>query len=445
MNQIGFGVGGFGIALVYIMIGQLLFYFYTEFYGLTPAAAGGIIAIATFWDALVDPIMAWIVARTKTSIGRYRPYLIYGSLPMSLVFVSMFWRPDVAWIEAGALALITHMLFRTAYQVVYMPYTAMVTQLSRDADERSDLEAWRAWFLAVGILFVSFFGLTLVDVFGQGDDRRGFLWLALLIGLLSAASITFTGLVTKEADARVIEENDTTSPLTAIKHLARNRAFLVAVAGSMLCGIAITMFNKVMVDFFHYDLGDRSAARFALSASSAAGLIVSPFWAYLARKTGKRVAWTSGAALAATAAALAFFLDPRSVPVLCAIFFFFGAGLQAYLIIQFAAAADSVDYGEWKTGQRVEALGFGVIVFANKTSLAIGAALVGYMLTWFGFVPGQTQSPETLDGMRATMLLTPAFTLTLCVIVVSFFPVSTALHRRIQRELDERRAAQRQA
>lgn len=436
LNRAGFGVGGFGIALSYMTIGQLLFYFYTEVFHLTAAQAGGIIAVATFWDAIVDPIMAWIISRTNTSIGRYRPYLIVGAVPMSVTFVLMFLKPDIPGVSVAAFALVTHLMFRTAYQVIYMPYTAMVTRLTSDADERSDLEAWRAWFLALGILFVSFFGLVIVDWAGQGDDYVGFLWLAVIVAILSSASIMFSGIATSEDASVAQESSDVSSVIRALSLLLRNRPFLIVLASSMLCGIAITMFNKVTVDFFHYHIGDRSSARYALSASSLAGLLVSPLWAMMSRRTGKRLTWMAGSALAATAAVLIFVADPKAVPILCFLYFCVGAGLQAYLIIQFAAAADTVDFGEWRTGERVEALLFGMMVFANKTSLAIGAALVGLFLTWAGFVPGSEQGSATLTGLRATMLLMPALTLSASVIVVSFFPISTLLHRKIRQDLE---------
>ena len=224
-NKLGFGVGGFGIALLYITLGQLLFYFYTEVYGFSALLAGNIIAFATLWDAIVDPVMAWVVSKTNTKFGRYRPYLIYGALPMSLLFISMFYRPTWLTGDIALIAFLTHILFRTAYTTIYMPYTAMVTRLSDDAHERSDLEAWRSWFLALGIFLVSFFGLGIVDHFGAGDDERGFLVLALIVASLSFVAILFTGLVTRELEIEAHDEDDESNFIHAISLLLQNRPF----------------------------------------------------------------------------------------------------------------------------------------------------------------------------------------------------------------------------
>ena len=128
-------------------------------------------------------------------------------------------------------------------------------------------------------------------------------------------------------------------------------------------------------------------------------------------------------------------LDPQELWALVILYFLVGAGLQAFLILQFAAAADAADFGHWKTGKRVEALLFGIMIFLNKAALALGAALIGVILTATGFVPGQVQSDGAILGIRATTYLIPAISLVIGAFFVFRFPISAEFHKQIRSDI----------
>ncbi|MEM7569764.1 MAG: glycoside-pentoside-hexuronide (GPH):cation symporter [Pseudomonadota bacterium] len=429
-GRVGYGVGISGLWMVFMTTAFYLLYFYTDVIGLSPSQAGLIIFIATMWDGITDPLMGWLASRTRTRWGQYRPFLILGALPLSIAFVLMFARPEWAAGQLFLYALATQLLFRTAFTVVYIPYTALIARLSKDADERASIAGVKSFFVSVGTLTVSFFGLPLVRDFGGGDDLKGFFLTALLFSGLSAITLLLCGTVTRETGIEGSTGRcDTSSPLEAIRATLKNPAFLIVFLGVIIFTGCYTTLNKTTVYFFQYNLGSRENARWALSAISLAGLISPFFWVKVTHWTSKRATWMIGCFVAAAALASLYVTMPKSLAVITALYFVTGCGIQAFLTTFYAMTADAVDYGEFLTGVRVEAMGFGFLSFANKTSLAIGGGLLGWLLGQIGYVAGAEQNPQTLEGIRSILVFIPAGGFVLSAAVIAFFPVSTQRHK----------------
>jgi len=429
-GRVGYGVGISGLWMVFMTAAFYLLYFYTDVVGLSPSQAGLIIFIATMWDGVTDPLMGWLASRTRSRWGQYRPFLILGAVPLSIAFVFMFALPDWALGQLFLYALFTHLVFRTAFTVVYIPYTALIARLSSDADERASIASVKAFFVSFGTLTVSFFGLPLVRDFGGGDDLKGFFFTALLFSCLSAFTLLVCGLVTRETQiSGHAAQSDTSSPIEALQATLKNRAFLIVFLGVIIFTGCYATLNKTTVYFFQYDLGSRENARWALSAISLAGLISPFFWLKITHKTSKRAAWIWGCCIAAAALIYLYVARPQSLVEITVIYFITGCGIQAFLMTFYAMTADAIDYGEYLTGVRVEAMGFGFLSFANKASLAIGGGLLGWLLGEIGYTAGAVQSQETLDGIRKTLVFIPAGGFLLSAAVIAFFPVSTERHK----------------
>jgi GPH family glycoside/pentoside/hexuronide:cation symporter len=419
--RFAFGVGGFGVSLVYASMGVLLLYFYTHVYGLTPAQAGTTIFVAALCDAVLDPLVGWIVSRTDTRFGRYRPFLIFGSIPMSLAFVAIFVVPPAEPEWRMVLAVCSLATFRGMFQFIYMPYSAMIARLSKDSDERAYIEGWRAWFTSAGSLLISFGGLSLALYFGDGDPHRGFVALAILIGVLSAISFMTCGCLSREIDQGHAQP-DVSSPREVIRLLRHNRPFWVVVGASFATQVAYAMLLHASVLYFGKSEGHPEYARWTLAAMTSAGLVASFAWPRVSARHGKRFAWMAGSILAAAALGAMYLLQPHSLLVYAAFFFLVGCGFQAGFIMMFAATADAIDYGEWKTGRRAEAVSFALLTFVIKASLAIGGGAVGWLFSAAGLGKSEADDAEVVQGMRAVFFIVPAV----------LFLVSAAIAQRLQ-------------
>jgi GPH family glycoside/pentoside/hexuronide:cation symporter len=117
--------------------------YYTDVLGLAPATAGWIFAAALAWDAVTDPVMGYIASRTRTRWGRYRPYLLFGAVPLAASWALIFLPTGFTGTALTLFALAAHMLFRTCYTVVSMPYVSLSAVMTSDSHERGVLAGFR--------------------------------------------------------------------------------------------------------------------------------------------------------------------------------------------------------------------------------------------------------------------------------------------------------------
>ncbi len=440
-GRIGYATGIYGVFLAWMMVGLYLLYFYTDVMGLSPAQAGLVFFLASMWDGVTDPVMGWLIEKTRTRWGKYRPYLLLAAVPFAGSFAAVFYVPDLSGQNLFLWALVLHITFRTFYTAVYIPYTGLIARLSTDADERASIAGVKSVFISLASISVSFFGLPAVTYFGGEDEARGFLRVALLCAAAGVVALWVCFLFTRERVPAVIKGH-TGPPLSdTIKGLVQNRAFMLIFVGVLLFTGCYTILNKTIVYVFKYDLGDRDAARWALSAIALAGILSPGIWVPVTHWTSKKAVWIIGCLLASAGLTAIYVFEIRAIFPMVALLFVSGCGIHAFLMTFYAMVADSADYGEWRTGQRVEAPLFGLVSLANKTSLAVGTWALAGLLEGVGFVANVDQSPETLSGMRLVMTIIPMLGFLASAVVIVFFPFNAEQHGKMIRDIAERKAA----
>jgi GPH family glycoside/pentoside/hexuronide:cation symporter len=393
---------------------------------------------------VTDPLMGWVNDRVRTRWGRYRPWLLFATPAFVMSFIAMFSKPELAEpATVYAVALLLHLVFRTFYTAVYMPYTSMIAALSTNAKERASLGGVKSVFTAFAGLSISFFALDAVEWIGQGDDAWGFQMLAVILGIVATAAIWLCFASTREPPL-VEHAGGSAPPLgMTIRALSSNRAFWLIFFGVIAFTGCYTMINKAIVYDSQWNLGDRTLAKYSLTAISLAGILSPLLWVPVSRATSKRVVWIAGCLLAAAALAAVYALPQLGLWARTAIFFLAGCGISAVLMTFFAALADAADYGEWRSGVRVEALLFGLVSFANKVSLGVGAWALGVGLDSAGYRSGKevsAQTPEALSAITTWMTIVPAAGFLLSAVIIAFFPVSNKVHANIESDLMARRA-----
>ncbi len=441
-GKIGYATGIYGVFLAWMMLSFYLLYFYTDVLGLSPTQAGLIFFLASMWDGVTDPVMGWLIEKTRTRWGKYRPYLLLAAIPFSASFAALWYAPDLTGGNLFVWALVLHIVFRTCYTAIYIPYTGLIARLSTDANERASIAGVKSVFISLASLSISFFGLPAVTYFGGEQEAVGFLRVALVCATLAILALWICFACTHE---RVTPEAERRPPVKAsdmIKALVANRAFLLIFLGVLLFTGCYSILNKSIVYLFKYDIGDRDAARWALSAIAIAGILSPAFWVPIAHRTSKKFVWIAGCFTASAGLLTIYFADLRSVPAMVGVLFVSGVGIHGFLMTFYAMVADSADYGEWKSHHRVEAPLFGLVSLANKTSLAVGTWVLALLLEQIGFVANVDQSAETLTGMRQIMTLVPVVGFLASAVVILFFPFNTREHQQMVREIADRRGQQ---
>ena len=432
-TRLGYGVGDFGFNLFFTTASLYLIFYYTDVVGLSPSAAGWVFAVALMWDAVFDPYMGYLANRTRTRWGRYRPYLLFGGIPLALSWALMFLPVPLEGTALLLFAIATHMLFRTLYAVVSMPFLALSATMTGDAQERGVLASLRMVAATMCGLFVAFSTLKFVAAFGGG--REGFFWTALLYGGLASLVFLIVFATARETAPADHEKHPTIPDMVAM--LRKNRAFWI-VCGAMLAGaIGGTMFSKTLPYYCKYVLGREDLIPLALTALTAAIALSMPLWTAVMKRTSKRVMWICGALIAVTGF-LGLYLLPVSTGLFLPLIAMIGLGTGATYLGFWSMMPGTVEYGEFRTGIRSEGAVFGFVSLIQKAALGIAAAILGELLGLFGYQANQAQSVQTLDALRAIMLIGGGTFALIGVSVIAFYPLHAQLHARLRRVIEWR-------
>jgi glycoside/pentoside/hexuronide:cation symporter, GPH family len=432
--RLGYSVGDFGFNLFFTTASLYLLFYYTDVLGLSPATAGWVFAAALIWDAVFDPIMGYIATKTRTRWGRYRPYLLFGSVPLALSWMLMFLPVGFEGTALAVFAAATHVLFRSCYAVVSMPYLALSAVMTSSSNERGILASLRMLAAATCGLLCAFFTLKLVALLGGG--REGFFHVSMIY---SAVACVMFAIVFRTVHEEAVSPDEPAPNLRQTLMMIRtNRAFWIVCSAMLLGGIGGTVANKMLPYYFKYGLNREDLIGPALGASALAIMISIPVWSWVMKRWSKRSMWMAGMVIGVIGYSLFWFApaDPKFlIPVLMVMGFGGGAGYIGF----WAMMPDTVEYGEWRSGFRSEGGIFGIVTLIQKAVLGLAAAALGELLGAIGYVANQAQSAETVWNMKAIMIIGPAGLATATAVVIGFYPLSAQLHARLVRVLEYRR------
>lgn len=436
-TKLGFGAGDVANNLYFTTASLYLLYYYTEVLGLSPAVAGWIFAAALGWDAIADPIMGYIASRTRSRWGRYRPYLLFGAVPLAASWVLIFVPTGLNGWALILFALAAHMIFRTVYTIVGMPYLSLTAAMTADSRERGTLAAFRMVGATACGLFVAFSTLKLAEMLGHGDAMRGFLITAVLYGVIATALLFWTFATSFE---RAEPENSAPLPdrKAMVAMLIANRPLQLIALWLLANSMAGTMFGKTLPYLLKYDLGRTDLIGPALGAMTAAAMVSIPIWAAIAKRTSKRTITIAGACVGLSGYVLFLATPPVAGPVLFATLAWIGFGAGAGYLAFWSMVPDTVEFGQFATGTRAEGVVFGIIAFVQKAALGLSVGILGELLSLIGYTPNTTQSPETLGDMRMLMTLGPIVMLAIGIIAIRFYVIDAKLHGRLVRALRRR-------
>ena len=183
--RLGYGVGDMGFNLFFTTASLFLLLYYTDVAGLPPATAGWIMAAALVWDAVTDPAMGYLASRTRSRWGRYRPWILFGTVPLAASWALIFLPTGFTGFALTLWALAAQVLFRTFYTIVSLPYVSLSAAMTTDSRERGLLAAIRMLSATAAGLGIALATLPLVDRLGGGDEALGFFRVAILYSVLA--------------------------------------------------------------------------------------------------------------------------------------------------------------------------------------------------------------------------------------------------------------------
>lgn len=435
--KLGFGAGDFAINIYWQGVSLFLLFFYTDMLGISPAVAGLLYLIAMVWDGISDPVMGALANHARSRWGRYRPFLLFGSVPLAVSFALLFFKPDLGPTAMVVYALIVGLLFRTCYTVVSIPYSSLSARITNDSLERSQIAGFRMVFAAAGGLTVSFFGLTAIQNFSTADPAAGFTYAAVLGGIAATAILALCFTLVKEPPLEAETGEQFGENLRAVVRAVRhNTPFWLVFFSILIISVSTTMLGKNILYYFKYDLEMEAEARWALLVLAGSWILFVPFWVVVTKWTSKRHVWLIGAALSSAALFVFYLNDTRDLQLILLNLVFVSFGTACFGVTFWSMVPDTVEYGQWRTGVRSESFVFGFVSLAQKVALGIGAGLLGLLLGAVGFEANVAQSDATLDGIKAIMTLIPMIGILLSAVLIYFYPIDQAMHAQLVAEIE---------
>jgi GPH family glycoside/pentoside/hexuronide:cation symporter len=435
-QKIGFGLGDFANNLYWQSVSFFLLFFYTESIGLSAAEAGVIYLIASLFDGVTDPIIGLIADRTKGRFGKYRGYILFGALPLALSFIAMFFIPSVEGILLLTYVLLSHLFFRLAYTLVSVPYTSMSASMTHDSVERSSLAGYRMFFATLAGILVAFFMQPLVAHFDDFiEPQSGFLTVAILVAIFSTFLYPIVVCSVQDTNNYNDAQSGRLSNLQTFEALLRNKAFWIAAACVLISVTGTTILNKSILYYFKYVLNQEGAARYAMASMAAIGFVAIPIWLQLAKQFSKKFTWIASCyvILISIAVFWIYSVDTVLLMTIWLIAFHFGAIGISFTF--WALLPDTVEYGEYVSGVRIESLLFGLAQFFLKAALGLGAGLFGWLLESIGFVSNTEQSIQVKSGLVLIMITGPAIFVISSLLLMTRYPNQHGSHEDILRKL----------
>ncbi|WP_127956649.1 MFS transporter [Serratia microhaemolytica] len=439
-EKFAYGIGDFGSNLM-LCIGTLyLLKFYTDVLGL-PAAYGGVIfLIAKFFTSFTD-ILTGVLLDSRRNIGpkgKFRPFILYASLPVALVAVANFVNTGFSITIKTVLATVLFMLFGLFYSLMNCSYGAMVPAISKNPQERAQLAAWRQGGATLGLMLCTVAFVPLQMLFTDPPEV-GYLVAAITFASAGVFCMYCCYRGVKERYVEVVPHHHKPGIFKSFRAIFNNPPLLVLCLANLCTLAAFNIKLAIQVYYTQYVLNDVSLLSYMGFFSMGCILIGVLMVPAAVQRFGKKRVYLSGLLLWCIGDLLNYFWGHNSfsfVAFSCVAFF----GTAFVNSLNWALVPDTVDYGEWKTGIRAEGSVYTGYTFSRKISAALAGFLPGIMLMQIGYVPNIEQSPAVLEGLRQLIFIYPCLlAMSAAIMMGAFYKLNESLFMKIISEINLRK------
>jgi GPH family glycoside/pentoside/hexuronide:cation symporter len=438
-TRIGYGIGDIAICLYWSGVGLYLLYFYTDVVGISPSLAGLIYGIGMLWDAVTDPFMGYVAERTRTKWGVYRPYLLFGNVPLALSFVLLFWVPPFEGAMLFSFLLLTNLLHRTCFTIVSVPFSSLTPRITSDSQERTNLTGFRMLGAQTGTNLMALLAFPIIFWVGGEDESSGFLVLGAIAGITALAIHAVTFMTVKEPENDLGIERVGGSLAEAAQAVAKNGPFWLVFSATLIVGITTIFFGNNLIYYTKYALNLHEYQGTILFTSGIIAFLSIPIWWAISNRIGKKLTWLISSSITLIAL-VSFYLYPISqLNELLVLVGFIGFGSGAGGILFWSMLPDTIEYGEVHTGVRSESSLYGFMTFAQKGSIAFAIIILGLVLDAIGFQANEIQTESTIADMKAIMTLIPIVGIASSLVIIYFYPIDAKMHKELLRQLKEER------
>ncbi|MCR5499851.1 MAG: glycoside-pentoside-hexuronide (GPH):cation symporter [Acetatifactor sp.] len=434
-EKLSYGLGAVGKDMVYMLSASYVLYYFQDVLGVSAVAMGVILMAARVFDAFNDPIMGVIVAKTNTKWGKFRPWLMIGTLTNAVILFLMFAAPPkLDGPGLVAYAAVTYILWGVTYTMMDIPYWSMIPAFTKSGKEREGLTTLARSCASVGSAIVIVFTMMIVHAIGGNNELVGFKYFALIVAILFVVFITITCIAIKEKSTVDMQSPSVGQMFKAL--LSNDQAMTIVIA-IVLINTSIYVTSNLVIYFFKYDFGGtawyNSYTMFNMFGGAVQVLAMMVAYPLLRKKfTNIKIFYiTLGSAIIGYATLLAIaFINMSNVYVLFIPGFFIFAANGVLQVLTTVFLANTVDYGELKNGRRDESVIFSMQTFVVKLASGIAAFVAAMCLSINHLSKGEevSEAEQVIDfakdvaassklGLRMTMTIVPIFGLIIAIYV----------------------------
>ena len=448
---VAYGLGAIVKDMVYALSASYIMYYYQDILGLSATFVGFILMIARVFDAANDPFMGVVVAKTNSKWGKFRPWLFTGTILNAFVLYALFAAPAVSEKALMIYFAVMYILWGMTYTMMDIPFWSMIPAVTSTMKDRENLSVVGRTCAGVGYALINVFTVMAVSKLGSGIERTGFRLFALIIAILFVVFILFTCFTIHE---QKVENMQTTSVKEMFKALFDNDQAIVTVATIVLINSALYITSNLLIYFFKYDIGgtDWKDAYTVFTSVGGISQILGMMVVYpvLRNKLSNTKIFKLCLLLAILgyafllALCLLGYSSVLTMLMVPGVMIFVSNGILTVLTTVFLA--NTVDYGEAKTGHREESVIFSMQTFVVKAASGLAVFITGVSLDLIGLTSkdGLGEGIPILDspllGLRLLMTILPIIGLVLALVLFTRkFILTDEKTEQIRKQLEEKK------
>jgi glucuronide carrier protein len=438
VQYLGYAAGEVANNLTFSMVSAFLLIYYTDVAGVSAAAAGTLFLVVRVWGGMTDLLAGRRVDETSTRWGRFRPYLLFGPIPLLALLVALFSIPSglsdggkVVW------AYVTYALFQAAYSFVNIPYGSLAAAMTQEPDARAKLSTGRMVAASLTILMIAV--VVSPQISAGGDLQRSLTITTVTFAVVGLALYLWCFATARESVQR---DEEAVSMRETVDMMRDNRPLIVLCASSLLFLTGMFSLQTVGV-YYARDVLGNADLYIVMTVVQTVGMVVAAAIVPVGVKAvGKKRTYVIAGVVAAVAG-VGVAASPGATPAIGIVCFgVLGFGLGVVNTLIFALQADTVDYGEWKSGIRAEGGSYAVLSFTRKAGQGVGGAAAAFTIGLGGYVSGAaSQSDAAERSIRVAAGALPAAVILGATAVMLTYPLTERAFRGMVAEVAERRAA----
>lgn len=435
-EKIAYGLGDTASNIIFQTVMMFLLIYYTDVVGLSPALVGTLFLVVRIFDAITDPLMGAMADRTKTKWGQFRPYLLWLALPFSVISVLAFTTFDLSDDGKIIYAFASYSLLMIAYTAINIPYSALGGVLTTEPKERVSVQSYRFVFGMLGGLIVAAGTMPLVEYFGAGDKALGYQYTMIAMSTLGLILFLLCFSGTKERVSPPPQQVSTFKQ--DMLSLWKNDQWRILCLAGLLLLSGQVLRGTLAVYYVKYYLVRADLITLFMTLGMIGSILGCALSQIVAKKFCKIKAYIALQSIAALICIISYFIAASQITLALSLFFLWSFFLQMATPLLWAKMADTIDYGHWKTGVRITGMVYSAVVFFIKLGVAIGGALAGWLLAYYGYQADVQQSDFTKHGILISFTLFSAIGSLLVAFVMRWYTLDSDRVNTIHLELKQK-------